>query len=93
MTDPHEIADVFNNYYTKSRANLASKSQTELYIYEASNFFLNLLPSTPSEIVKIIKELCNTAAGYDQVRARVPKYVTEIIAVPLYNWRKLPEDI
>lgn len=47
------------------------------------DFSINQLPTEPSEIVRIIKNLCNAAAGHVDVKACVLKHVADIIALVL----------
>lgn len=69
----------FNDHFTCIGPDLASTIQAEPYGLGTKDFPINQLPTEPSEIVKVIRNRRNAAAGHDHVRACVLKRVAEIV--------------
>lgn len=82
-----EIANTFNNYYSKVGKNLANQIVAPLTPYPSSNtikttFFLT--PTDKKEIVDTIKTLKkNKTPGIDMIRAETLKEISNEIAEPL----------
>jgi hypothetical protein len=71
-TDPQEIADFFNNYFSNIGTTLDKKipvnnKDPTSYIPSNSNASIFLRPCTKEELLKYITNLRNCAAGWDQV--------------------------
>ena len=91
FSNPADIADSFNSYFTKIGPSLAHRipsSHTHFMDYlqssnsTASSLFL--LPTDSLEIMEISKNLCgNTSPGFDGIRSSVVKSIISHISHPL----------
>ena len=88
LNHPNDIVNEFNNYYLGVAESLSSKIIDNNISYET--FLGNRVQDTFSfelvnerEVGRLIGELGETAAGYDQLPARVIKYSRDYILTPL----------
>lgn len=84
VNNPQEIANSFNNFFVdKIQPINSSNSNTNIKINKCNNSIF-MAPSTPQDVLKIIKDLKNTnSVGHDEVSTKVLKYVADIICVHL----------
>ena len=88
VEDGKEIADMFNNFFVNVRLTLAraippvAKSPIES-IKENIGNCLHIRPVTEIEIVNIISDLKDSAAGWDELKPNVTKGIKEFVKAPL----------
>ena len=88
IVDGKEIADRFNNFFVNVGSTLAkaippvSKSPTE-YIKENMMNCFYIRPVTEIEIVNIISDFKDSAAGWDELKPSVIRGIKEFIKMPL----------
>lgn len=86
LTHPNDIVEAFNNYYVNQVISTNIKPFTDLQsIVKSVNWnksnSIFMCPSTPEDILKIIKSLKNTnSTGYDEITTKVIKHVALIIS-------------
>lgn len=92
ITEPNQIANLFNTHYTHIGPNLANDIDNvtgNAAEYLQSNNFPNTLffePCTPEEIINVIKCLKpKTSCGYDDISPKLVKQVADPISIPLSN--------
>ena len=89
LSNPLEIANTFNEYFTDIGSSLANKIPPtdthftdSLHNLNTSSFFL--VPTTSQEIIKVGSTLkSGNSCGFDDISSTVVKYVLPIIAEPL----------
>ena len=88
VEDGKEIADIFNNFFVNVGSTLAkaipqvSKSPIE-YIKENLENCFYIRPVTEIEIVDIISDFKDSAAGWDELKPSLIKGIKQFIKVPL----------
>ena len=88
IEDGKEIADRFNNFFVNDGSTLAkaippvSKSPTE-YIKENMMNCFYIRPVTEIDIVNIISDFKDSAAGWDELKSSVIRGIKEFIRMPL----------
>ena len=88
VEDGKEIADRFNNFFVNVGSTLAkaippvSKSPTE-YIKENMMNCFYIRPVTEIEIVNVISDFKDSAAGWDELKPSVIRGIKEFIKMPL----------
>ena len=90
IRDPNEIADKFNNYFTKIGKSLANKFDSsndnyKTYLGESSNMSMYLTKTNSTEISKLISNLDNKKSpGHDGFSGKFIKlcspYISELLA-------------
>lgn len=91
ITDSKDIANEFNKYYIRVAKELADKitdvnGENEFSLKTHCGTSLFLLPTTRSEIIKLIKELKpNTSPGPDGITVKIMQILAEDIATPIMN--------
>lgn len=83
FNDPQEISQLFNDFYidqiTQHRMNHTLTNNRISVPFNPNSLFL--MPTTPTEVFKIIINLKNTnSTGYDNLSTKVIKYVADLIA-------------
>lgn len=84
-----DIAQIFNNYFISIGPQLAAGIPTEECITQIhtrnlnSDYSFSFHPTCGNEILKIITELEDSAAGWDGIKANVIKTVGQYIVNPL----------
>ena len=90
ISDPHKIADKFNEYFinvgpglAKNIPNISNKTFNTYLIGKNKNSFF-LKPTTICEIEDTINELnCKKSAGFDGIKAKMIKLIAKEISIPL----------
>ena len=89
LSDPKQIANSFNTYFTNIGANLASNIPNNnrnfsQYLPRINNKSLFLNPTNIHEILEIVRLLKSTkSSGYDELSINVIKQIIHYIASPL----------
>lgn len=84
VVDQAQIASAFDEFFVSMGPKLAESLPSGTpNSFEPLKFFMRLQPVETSEIEKIIKNLKNTTAGTDHIKAKVLKQPALYIALPL----------
>ena len=88
IDDKELIAEKFNDFFINIGPTLANnipknKNTPLMYLKNKITDSLFLAPVTENEVIKIIANLKNSAAGWDDFRADVVKQIKECIIIPL----------
>ena len=89
ITQPAEIAQAFNNFFTNIGPDLASKISSDNkhftdYLSEPNENTMCLIPTNQHEILKIVKALkSKKSTGYDGISTKLLKQIIRNIVIPL----------
>ena len=89
ITNPEDVSNEFNSYFTTIGPNLASKinchnKHFSSYLSEPLNKTIFLNPTNQAEIIKIVKSFkSKKSSGYDGISMKLLKQIIYCIAPPL----------
>ena len=89
ITQPAEIAQAFNHFFTNIGPDLASKISSDNkhftdYLSEPNENTMCLIPTNQHEILKIVKALkSKKSTGYDGISTKLLKQIIRNIVIPL----------
>ena len=82
IENPQVLCEVFNNFFIKANENVTPTAHNAHHNPVNQSFFLS--PTTPQEVLKIIKSACNKhSSGVDDIPGTIIVQSADILAEPL----------